>query len=541
MAQHKKSSSGIRVRQFLQGGVGAASALALMPLARAAGVSPERLIAAAQANGGTLVFAAESMGETLETGLWNGFGSIHVTDNVGEGLIRSNFVSGEPTPGLAESWTISDDSLTYTFTLRAGATFHDGTPVTAPAVVRSFTRMIDDTDPSYLPGLYMASGHGSTNFASMTALDDQTIEMVLNARDATQLHRLARPSAMPISPAALDAQGTDIGTMPVMAGPFMLERFVPGQEAVLRAFEGYYGGTPAVDTLVIRAYPDEASILAALEAGEVQFTLYAPFSAVPRLQASDNITVDVGAPFVDLFLGCNCSLELTGNIDIRMAINYAINRETLIIGALNGFGELPASILSPTDLGFDESFRAISTQNLELAASHLAASGVATPIAIELSYENNRFWPLIAQLVKADLDAVGFSVTLDPLDPGSFWGKAGDSNMQLGLNQRSTFVPDPNDKATILHSITSPGALTYHQALPTAAELDALIDAGIAELDPAARVEIYQQIQQMAIDQMMYVYLAYLTPPVFYAKTLANVPSDSASSGRVNLDSVTFA
>jgi peptide/nickel transport system substrate-binding protein len=538
MAAQNKPSRGISRRQFLQGTAGA---FALLPLAHAAGVTPERLITAAQANGGTLVFAAESMGETLETGLWNGFGSIHVTDNMGEGLIRSNFVSGEPTPGLAESWTISDDGLTYTFTLRSGATFHDGTPVTAPAVVRSFTRMTDDTDPSYIPGLYMASGHGSTNFASMTALDDMTLELVLNAPDATQLHRLARPSAMPISPAALDAQTTDVGTMPVMAGPFALERFVPGQEAVLRAFDGYYGGRPGVDTLVIRAYPDEASILAALEAGEVQFTLYAPFSAVPRLQASDSVAVDVGAPFVDLFLGCNCSLELTGNLDIRMAINYAINRETLIIGALNGFGELPASILSPTDLGFDESFRAVSTQNLELAAQHLAASGVATPIAIELSYENNRFWPLIAQLVKADLDAVGFDVTLDPLDPGSFWGKAGDGNMQLGLNQRSTFVPDPNDKATILHSVTSPGALTYHETLPTAAELDALIDAGIAELDPTARVEIYRQIQQMAIDQMMYVYLAYLTPPVFYARTLANVPSDSASSGRVNLNGVTFA
>mgnify|MGYP005845217557 CR=1 FL=1 len=536
-----RNRQGISRRQLLQGGVSAAGLLALAPLAKAAKVTPQALAAAAQANGGVLVFAAESMGETLEPGLWNGFGSIHVTDNLGEGLIRSNFVSGEPTPGLAESWTISDDGLTYTFTLRSGATFQDGTPVDAAAVVRSFTRMTDDADPSYIPGLYMASSHGSTNFASIQALDDATVQIVLNAPDATQLHRLARPSAMPISPAALDAFGTNVGTQMVMAGPFALERFVPGQEAVLRAFDGYYGGRPAVDTLVIRAYPDEASILAALEAGEVQFTLYAPFTSVPRLQNSDSVAVDVGSPFVDLFLGCNCSLELTGNRDIRYAINYAINRETLIIGALNGFGELPASILSPTDLGFDESFRAVSTQNLELAAQHLAASGFSTPINVELSYENNRFWPLMAQLIKADLDAVGFNVTLDPLDPGSFWGKAGDGNMQLGLNQRSTFVPDPNDKATILHSITSPGALTYHETLESAPQMDALIDAGIAEQDPEARIEIYRQIQQLAIDEMMYVYLAYLTPPVFYARTLANVPSDSASSGRVNLSGVTFA
>ncbi|PJF26592.1 MAG: ABC transporter substrate-binding protein, partial [Phototrophicales bacterium] len=111
-----RNRQGISRRQLLQGGVSAAGLLALAPLAKAAKVTPQALAAAAQANGGVLVFAAESMGETLEPGLWNGFGSIHVTDNIGEGLIRSNFVSGEPMPGLAESWTVSDDGLTYTFT-----------------------------------------------------------------------------------------------------------------------------------------------------------------------------------------------------------------------------------------------------------------------------------------------------------------------------------------------------------------------------------------------------------------------------------------
>jgi peptide/nickel transport system substrate-binding protein len=492
----------------------------------------------AQQQGGTLVVGAESMGDSLENGLWSGFGTINVLDNIGEGLVRSDFTSGEPTPGLAESWTISEDSLTYTFTLREGITFHDGEPLTAEAVVRSLTRDTNESDPAYIPGMYMFPGHGTTNWASVTAVDESTVEIVLNQPDATQLHKLARPSAYIISPAALDELGADIGTAPVMAGPFKLERFVPGQEAVISAFDEYWNGRPYLDEIIIRAFPDEASILAALEAGEVQFTTNAPFLSVPRLQESENIRVEVGPALVDLFIGANIGDELTGNKDIRYAVNYAINRDNIILAALNGFAEPPASILSPTDLGFDPSGSEISTYNPELAQEYIANSGLETPIAIELAYENNRFWPQIAELVQADLEAVGFDVTLAGLDSGSFWGKVADGDIQLSINQRSTFVPDPNDKAVLLHSVNSPGGQTRHELLPTAAEMDALLDAGLAELDPEARVEIYQQVQALALEEMPYIYLGYLTPPVFVASNVQGIPLDAAAAGRWTLSGV---
>ncbi|MCU0511171.1 MAG: ABC transporter substrate-binding protein [Anaerolineae bacterium] len=492
----------------------------------------------AQQTGGTLVVAAESMGDSLENGLWSGFGTVNVLDNIGEGLVRSDFVSGEPTPGLAESWTISEDGLTYVFTLRGGLTFHDGTPVTAEAVVRSLTRDSNESDPAYIAGMYMFPGHGTTNWESLTATDASTVTLVLKTPDATQLHRLARPSAYILSPAALDAQGANIGTAPVMAGPFRLERFVPGQEAVLAAFDGYWAGRPFLDQIIIRAFPDEASILAALEAGEVQFTTNAPFLSVPRLQQSDNIRVEVGPALVDLFIGANVADEVTGNRDIRLAVNYAINRDNIILAGLNGFGELPASILSPTDLGFDESGRSISTYNPDLAREHIAKSGLATPIAIELAYENNRFWPVLAELVKADLEAVGFTVTLAGLDSGSFWGKVADGDIQLSINQRSTFVPDPNDKTSILHSVNSPGGQTRHELLPTAAEMDALLDAALQATDSATRVELYRQIQALALAEMPYIYLAYLTPPVFVADSVQGVPVGAAAAGRATLREV---
>ncbi len=534
----KHQSKSISRRQFLSGSAAVAGLFALGPMGKLVSVSAESLTAAAQENGGTLVFAAESMGDTLETGLWTGFGTIHVMDNIGEGLVRSDFTTGNVSPGLAESWTMSEDGLTYTFTLRVGATFHDGTPVNAAAVVRSINRHTDTNDVSHVEGVYMHFGHGAPNFASLTALDDLTVELKLLTSDATQLHRLSRPSAYVISPAALDEFGTEIGLNMVTAGAFQVENFVPGQEVSLVPFEGYWGGRPFLDRMVIRSYPDEASILAAMEAGEVNFTLYAPFTSVDRLANGESTKVEVGPALVDLFIGASAKNEPTSNLDIRLAVNYAINRDNIVQIGLNGYGEYPASILSPTDLGFDPSGREISTQNLELAQEHITKSGLATPIQIGLAYENNRFWPQLAELVKADLEAVGFEVTLDGLDSGSFWGKVNAGETTLSINQRSTFVPDPNDKALILHSKNSPGGQTFHELLPTAAEMDTLIDAGLAETDAEKRIAIYQQIQALALAQMPYIYLAYLTPPVFMGRDVMGVPIQAAAAGRATLRDV---
>ncbi|UCC74436.1 MAG: ABC transporter substrate-binding protein [Gemmatimonadota bacterium] len=494
--------------------------------------------ASAQQFGGTLVVAAESMGDTLEPGLWTGFGSIHVLDNVGEGLIRSDFVSGEPRPALAESWEISEDGLTYTFKIRQGATFHDGTPVDAAAVVRSFKRFSNEEDPSFISGMYMQFSHGDPNWESLQAIDDATVELVLKAPDSAQLHRLSRPSAYIISPTALDSFGTDIGINYVGAGPFKIENFVLGQEATLVAFEEYWAGRPFLDKIVIRGFPDEASILAALEAGEVDYTTYAPFLSVSRLQRSGTVNVEVGPALVDLFIGASAKNAPTSDVNIRQAVNYAINRDNIIIAGLDGFAEPPASILSPTDLGFDASGRDISRYDPELAREFIAKSGLETPIPIELAFENNRFWPQLAELVKTDLEAVGFDVTLDRLDSGTFWAKAGDGELQLSINQRSTFIPDPDDKALMLHSVRAAPGQTWHALLPNIAEFDRLIDAGLLELDSDKRSAIYAELQALALEQMPYIYLGYLTPPVFVANHVRDVPVAQAAAGRVVLRDV---
>ncbi len=489
--------------------------------------------------GGTLFVAAETMSDSLEIGFWQGFGSLHIIDSIGEGLVQADFETGAAKPGLAESWTISDDGLVYTFNIRPDMVFHDGEAVTAQAVVRSMLRPVATDDPSYIEGMYMYFNQGFENWESLEALDDLTVQLTLKKPNATQLLVFTRPDGYIISPKAMDEYGQEVGLNMSMAGPYRLERFVPGQEAVLSANDDYWAGRPWVDQIIIRAWPDEASILAALEAGEVDLTLYAPFTAVDRIAADegDNLRIEVGEPLVNLFMPLNVTQAPLDNLLVRRAINHAIDRDAIIEGGLSGLALPPASILAPNDLGFDPAGMETSRYDPDLARELLAESGLETPIPIAVTFENNRFWPLLAELVAVDLEAVGFDVTLDRLDTGSFLGKVNEGLAQISMTQRSTFLPDPHDKAIILNTVYG-GGQTHHAGLESAPRLNELVDLGIVTFDPAARAEVYQEIQALALDMMIMAYLGYLQPPIFVREHVHGVDTQGTAAGRVNFRNI---
>jgi len=537
-------------RHFLQGTAGFASLLAMAQLATAcAPATPAAAPAAGDAAapvskaGGRLVFAAETIGDSLEPGLWTGFGTINVIDNLAGYLTRPNSQSKfavEADPFIAESWTISEDGKTYTLKIRQGVKFHDGTDVDANAVVRSLTRQVNPEDPSYVEGLYMHSAY-TKNRAAISAPDAETVVIELTEPDVTYLHRLYHPSAVLLSPKSLDELGPKINTNLVSCGPFKLERYTPGSEAQLVAFEEFYEGRPPLDEVVLRGYPDEGAMLAAIESGEVNFAPYPPSSAIPRLSNTEGVAVLPGEPIISLFLS-NCMLNPPlDNRDVRMAVNYAVNRDNLIEAVLYGLGQQPATIISPVELGYDAAYEEMSKQDLAKAAEHIANSGLATPISLTLSFENNRFWPQMAELIKSDLEAVGFAVTLDPLDAGAYWDKVFSGAVQLGMNQRSLWTPDPDDKVVLLQSgeSTAQSETGIVTALPEySKKMDELIIAGRSEYDSEKRIPIYQEIQQMLVDELPYVMLAYYKKPAVLANNVQGLPVGGTSNERIFVQQV---
>lgn len=495
----------------------------------------------AVSGGGTLVFAAEAIGESLEPGLWNGFGCSNILDNVYDRLTQPGEKWTDPArPALAESWEISSDGRIYTFKLRSGVKFHDGTELNADAVVRSLNRMTDPNDKSYVKGMYMNAEYGVANWERLEKVDDMTVRLTLKQPDAAQLHRLFHPAAAIMSVKAMDEFGPEVGLNPVGAGPFKLEKFVPGQEAVLVAFDDYWQGRPRIDKVIVRGYPDEAAMVAAIEAGEVNFAAYPPSAAIERFKNNPNLKVERGLPLVNLFLGLNRLKPPMDNINVRRAINYAINRQNLIDGALYGLGVLPASFIGPAEFGYDPAGLQISIYDPEKAKAFLQQSGLPLPVEITFSYENNRFWPQMAELIKADLEAVGFKVTLDKLDASAYSAKVFSGETQLNMTQRSLWVPDPDNKVRLLHSSQASAQWETGVAKSDmAAKYDELIDAGRSETDPEKRKAIYKQIQDLILEDLPYVMLAYYEKPYVVARNV-NVPPNAVNTERIFLRGVTI-
>lgn len=545
-------------RRFLQGSASMAGMLALSqflaacaPGAAPSAGAPAAATAAPAAEagptqGGTLVFAAEAIGESLDPGLWNGFGISNVIDNVGACLTRPNssgIWTDPPEPALAESWEVSEDGLVYTFKIRPGVKFHDGADLDAAAIVRSLTRHASPDDPSYVEGLYMHTNH-SFNRKSIEAVDAMTVRIELELADAAYLYRLFHPSSIIISPKAMDELGTGIAANLVSCGAFKIDRFVPGSEVTLVAFEEFWDGRPYLDRIILRGYPDEGAMLAAIEAGEVNFAPYPPSSAVPRLRERADLQVLSGPPLINLFMACCVVNPPVDNLDVRKAINYAISRENLIEAVLYGLGELPASFVGPTEFGYDPSGLEISKQDVAKAQEHVAASGLPTPIPVSLTFEANRFWPQMAELIKSDLEAVGFQVTLDSQDAGSYWGKVNAAEAQLSINQRSLWVPDPDNKVTLLQSgnASASGETAIVQGLPEfSAKMDELLAAGLSETDTTVRAEIYQEIQSLILEEFPYIMLAYYTKPVVMSAAVRDLPVGGASTERIFFDKVWLA
>src|SRR5690606_6610617 len=198
-------------------------------------------------------------------------------------------------PGLATAWEINEDATEYTFTLREGVTFHDGTPFNAEAVKFTFDRIADPETVSQL-GISLLGPYQET-----AVIDDYTVAVRLSSPYAPFLNSVSTPYLAPTSPTAVEALGDDYGVTSVVGtGPFRLERYVPNSEVVLPRYEDYNWGSEELfgmsgpanfERIVFRIIQEPATRLAALESGEVQFIDDVPELDVARLQEDPNFEV----------------------------------------------------------------------------------------------------------------------------------------------------------------------------------------------------------------------------------------------------------
>ncbi|WP_375425015.1 ABC transporter substrate-binding protein [uncultured Friedmanniella sp.] len=446
---------------------------------------------------GELVFAVDQLTGSSDPGAFASFGNWMVIDCVARGLTHVDYETSDVKPALAESWTVSDDQRTYTFTIRSGVTFHDGNPVTAQDFQRSWRRLFDDKDPTRDPTTYASVELGGANVKSFKATDDSTFVVQLVDADVAFLARCSNPNSVALSSAAIEKAGSKIGQHLVGSGPYKFVSFTEGQSVILERNDDYWEGKPTLAKVVFQILPDPSSLVSALSSDAVNATCFAPVSNVPRLKNSGLVVADA-KPYIDIYLGMNLSKPTLADLKVRQAINLAIDRQAVVSSVFAGAGAVPGGMVSPAELGYDDSLKSLSTLDVEKAKSLLTEAG-AVGKEISVIAVNILFWPALGQVIEANLTAIGLKPKVEYLDGASYGDRATKNQHELFIEQRSAFVADPDNKLTPLiagDSGYNKAWLHVDSVLPTEQKkLDGLLTAARGEPDRDKRKALYVEIQ----------------------------------------------
>ena len=475
--------------------------------------------------GGTLVAAIDSDPGQLNPAITTS-GAVHTASELMfNGLVELS-PSLEPVPGLAESWEIEEDGALYRFTLQDGVTWHDGEPFTSADVKYSFEEVLLEFHSR------TAASVGQT-LTSIETPDDQTVVFRFTEPYAPFLQQLNVTEA-PIVPehiyAGTDPQENPANQAPVGTGPFQFVSYQPGQEVVLEANDDYFKpDLPYLDGVVLRIIPEEGNQVIALESGEVDWLFGVPGPDLPRLEANEDIefletSVNPG--------GANCIMTTSFNLDrpmfqdpeVREAIALALDRDQFLERVEFGQGRvaeapihsgIPFAHAEGLDIpGFDPEGAATLLDEAgwvrEGDGTRVAqgVDGVAdgTPLAF-----NFLAFPTFAQygeLFRAQLAEIGIDVSVESLEPAVFADtvfvqRAFDTNVISYCNGTD---PAVGVRRMYISSNIAPIPFSNAAAYRNA-DIDRLFDEAITTVDQDERSAIYQEIQEILVEELPYLWL----------------------------------
>ncbi|MFD3487419.1 ABC transporter substrate-binding protein [Streptomyces sp. NPDC058665] len=459
-SSHQPAGPDVSRRTMLRGAgvLGVGVGFGLTPLLTACGVADgSGKSGGGSGKGGTLTLGIDSTSAVNDPAFYTTLGDWMAVDCVCRGLTFISFASNEPTGDLAKSWTISDDRLSYTFSLREGVTFHDGTTLTSADVLASLNRQFDPGNKTLPKGATRPLASLGANVASLTAEDELTVKMVLKTPDRTVLAQLSDIGGRVISKAALDKYGADIGKHLVGTGPFRLTSATSGQSITLKAFDEFRLGRPPVDRLVLRQVQDPSTIVSSLLSGDLSATQFTPYSAARQLKSDPAVTVhDTPAGFDAILM---IDARRVPELKVRKAINLAIDRKAILRQAFYGVGSEPKGYaIPPSQNGYDTGLADLSERNLAQAKRLLAEAG-AEGREIGLMAASDSWHPKAAQIIKQNLEDAGFTVKTASVDPASYFSRLADGKddfHDLMIWERNSYVPDPNN---MVGSLANPGGL----------------------------------------------------------------------------------
>jgi peptide/nickel transport system substrate-binding protein len=454
--------------------------------------------AAGPGRGGTLVIGATGSLPNPDTILGGaGYeGTSLVGFQIYEGLTRYDLskadVPAPVAPALATSWQVAPDHKTWTFSLRKGVTFQDGTAFGADAVVFNLDRYLKKGSPYYTAALGAAAQEYGSDIASYRELDAEHVQLVTTTANGHFADDLTH--VLIASPAAVREYGaTGFQNHPVGTGPFSFASQTAGQEIDLAANTHYWRGAPKLDRLVVKALPDPAARTAALLSGGVNLIDYPNPDDLAKL-TSDGVRIATNSYDHIWYWILDQSKAPWNNVKVRQAANYAIDRKAIAGSLLGGtagpaYQAAPPGTLAHDPAGDLYTYDPAKAKRLLAEAGY--AKGFATTVTVPTAGSGNLLPVPIAEAIQRDLAAVGIKVGIRTTDWSSLLSAEAKGQVPLGsqaLAQSTTLFQ--SESLLPLFLGTGSPFWTGHYSDPT---VDGLFKAASASVDPAVRQRDYQQ------------------------------------------------
>lgn len=442
--------------------------------------------------------------------------SFKVAELLYDTLVQYQQESTDIEPGLATSWENSPDGLTWTFHLREGVRFHDGTPCDADAVVFSFQRQYDPNHPFHRVGgpyLYWVALGFDDVIESVSATNSKTVVIRLKRPYAPLLSALAVPAFSIVSPTALKKYREDFKSHPVGSGPFKFVEWQRDDRIVLERNDAYWGGKSALDRIIFRSIPDNATRLLELEQGSIHILEYPDPENLEAIRSNRDFIL-IEKPGMNVgYIAMNTKKPPLDDVRVRRAVNHAVNKQAIVERLYNGLAVVAKNPIPPTIWGYNDAIvdyeynpakaKALLKEALPQGSRELTLYALPAPRPYFLNPNQ------IALAVQSDLQAVGLRVRIKTFEFGTYLEKVKNGEHDLAM---LGWIADYADPDNFLYfnldkdnAKPPAGNIAFYESNP----LHELLVAAQKESDHTKRIALYHRAQKIVHEDAPWVPIAH--------------------------------
>jgi len=425
-----------------------------------------------------------------------------VKKHVFEGLTYID-LEGKVHPWLAESWEVAPDNKTWTFHLKKGVKFHDGTDFDANAVKISFERLLN-------PDNGLNRRFQLTFIDQINVIDPYTVEIVTKDPYCAMENILDWSGSHIISPASIEKYGKDVARYPVGTGPYVVAENVSGEYVTLEKFGEYWGEKPSLDEVKFITVPEEGTRIAMLETGEVDYIVSLSPQEISRIEENDKLTVGKDPSNRVLQLGINTTKAPLDNKKVRQALNYAVDRELILENVMGGIGIPATSVIASNVWGYAEGIFPYE-YNPEKAKELLAEAGYPNGFDLTMWTPQGRYFrdKELNLAVAGMFQEIGVNAQVEVVDLGSYYKQLrlkpeeNKSQMYILAWESATGEASHPLRSNFLTENMAPtgwNAMFYSNP-----ELDKVIYQAVQTLDEAQRLELWKEAQEIILDDAVWI------------------------------------